>query len=158
MTLKIVQNLHNIEYSFVYSFILFKKKVDYHGPTTVSLSPMTMRKRLLCHARPTGPNLESSSKRRLTIMILPLSLSLQWRCGSAWSVTLTPPGQTRRLKSPIPYCHFSFGDFALPSGKLLKSRWRNAKIRWWNAKFGILYTILDKICNYHWYSLKMQNL
>ena len=41
----------------------------------LSLSVMTMRKRLLCHAYPTGPDLESSSKRRLTTMILQLSLS-----------------------------------------------------------------------------------
>ena len=63
----------------------------------LSLSPRTMRERLLCHAHPTGPDLESSSKRRLTTMIFQLSLSLQWQCGSACSVTLTPPGQTRRL-------------------------------------------------------------
>ena len=63
----------------------------------LSLSPMTMRERLLCHANPTWPDLESSSKRRLFTMILQLSLSLQWQCGSACSVALTTSGQTRRL-------------------------------------------------------------
>ena len=40
----------------------------------LSLSPMTMRERRLCHAHPTESELESSSKRRLTTMILQLSL------------------------------------------------------------------------------------
>ena len=43
----------------IHSFVVFKKKVDYNGPPTVTHSPMTMRERLLCHTHPTEPDQET---------------------------------------------------------------------------------------------------
>ena len=41
---------------FIHSFVVFNKKVDYHDPPTVSLSPMAMKERLFCHAHPISPD------------------------------------------------------------------------------------------------------
>ena len=66
----------------------------------LSLSPMTMRERLLRYTRPTGSDLKSSSKEKVDYRGPP-AVSLQCRCGNAYSVTLTTPGQTRRLSLPV---------------------------------------------------------
>ena len=83
--------------SFTTSFIHLsssKRRLDYHAPPTTSLST-TMRKRRFCHAHTTWSDLELYSKRKVDYHGPP-AVSLQCRCGSACSVTLTPPCQTRR--------------------------------------------------------------
>ena len=54
----------------------------------LSLSPMAMRKRQLCYTHSTRPDLESSSKKKVDYHSPP-AISLQCRCGSTCSVTLT---------------------------------------------------------------------